>query len=77
MKIYKVGNTSRAICSECKEVQATTFKLRDVPLEGSDWIVQSIMVGVCDMCDMTVVIPAQSTPAIKAAIKESSKSLTT
>jgi len=71
MKIYKVGDTSRAICSECEKVQTTTFKLRDVPLEGSECIVQSIMVGVCDVCDMTVVIPAQSTPAIKAAIKSS------
>jgi hypothetical protein len=71
MSPYAPGDKSKAICSTCQKLTTTTFVIRDVPYadeEGSG-IVRGILAASCDTCSHIVAIPAQSTPAIKAAIE--------
>lgn len=68
MKIYKVGDKSKAVCSFCKEMVSTTFKVKSVPLSGSKGKVRDILAGVCDRCDRVVSIPQQSVPRIKETL---------
>lgn len=67
MKFYKEGDKSRAICSFCEGLVHTTFLRRDVPFDDGVGSASGVLVSVCDTCDRTVGVPAQSTPAIKAA----------
>lgn len=64
---YRSGDKSRAICSQCGKVVATTFQYRTVPFDDGKGSAPNILVGVCDDCDGVVSIPAQSTVAIRQA----------
>lgn len=67
MKFYQEGDKSLAICNRCEDLVQTTFTRRNVPFDDSVGQVKGVLVSVCDVCDQVVGVPAQSTPAIKAA----------
>lgn len=73
MKIYKVGDTSKAVCHNCKAVKPTTFQLRDIPFSDGEGVVKNVIAGVCDICNEVVSTPPQSTPNIKKSIEEKRK----
>ncbi len=60
MKLYKVGDKSRAICPQCEQIRSPTFAERDVPLSSGTGMVHDVLVGVCDVCDTVVSVPQQS-----------------
>ena len=63
VKVYREGETGKAVCPEDGLV-ATTFAYRDVPFEDGRGLVKDILVAVCDVCGKVVATPPQSTPAI-------------
>lgn len=69
MKLYKVGDKSKALCWKCEKLTNTTFKTRSVLLSSDRGLVDSVLVSVCDTCDETVGVPQQSIPRIKESIK--------
>jgi hypothetical protein len=69
MKLFKVGEKSKAICESCKVIRPTTFQLRDVPFSSGSGVAKNILVATCDHCDEVVSIPQQSVPRIKEALK--------
>jgi hypothetical protein len=71
VKLYKVGDRSRAICSFCAQVRSITFRERDVPLSSGKGSVHDVLAGVCDHCDHVVSIPQQSVPRVKEAVVRS------
>lgn len=75
MKLYRDGDVSRAFCSHCAKVVKTVFARRDVPFNDAKGSAKNILVGVCNVCDSVVSIPAQSTPAIAEARKREAVSL--
>lgn len=75
MKIFKVGDKQKAVCESCQSVTNVTFVLRNVPFSDGSGIVRNVLVGVCDSCDESVVIPHQSTPAIKKRFDAQRKSI--
>ena len=75
MKILQEGDKGRAICDRCAGIVATTFVRRDVPFSDGSGLAKNILVGACDTCGQTVSIPAQSTPAIGRARKETATSI--
>ncbi|PHS20613.1 MAG: hypothetical protein COA86_01310 [Kangiella sp.] len=75
MKILKVGDTKKVACNTCKSFQGVTFQLRDTPFNDGSGIVKNVLVGVCNACDSVVVLPHQSTPAIKKQLEKQRKSL--
>lgn len=70
MSPCKPGDKSQAICPECVQIVSTTFERRYVQLDDGSATVPDILAGVCDLCDMVVSIPAQSTPEIKQVIEQ-------
>lgn len=75
MKLYKMGEKSKAICSFCNRLRSTTFKERDVPLSAGKGIVPNVLVAVCDACDRVVSVPQQSVPRIREAVRFSRHSI--
>jgi len=75
MKILKVGDTTKVACNSCQSFQSTTFKLRDTPFSDGSGVVKNVLVGVCNNCDSVVVLPHQSTPAVKNKIEVQRKTL--
>jgi len=75
MKILKVGDTKKAACNACELFQDITFQLRDTPFSDGTGIVKNVLVGVCNVCDSVVVLPHQSTPAVKKQLEKQKKSL--
>lgn len=75
MRIFKVGDTQRAACSNCKSFKDVTFQLRDVPFSDRRGIVKNVLVGVCDCCNSVIVLPHQSTPAVKKELEVHRKAL--
>ena len=69
MTIFQDGDKSRAFCNYCADVVDTTFCHRDVPFSDGYGLAMAILVSVCDTCQKTVAIPAQSTPSIAGARK--------
>lgn len=69
MKLYKVGEKSKAICQRCGEIRPTTFMERTVSLSSGKGSVSDVLVAVCDACKDIVSIPQQSTPMIQESIK--------
>lgn len=67
MKLYQERDKSRAICCHCEGLVQTTLTRRNVPFDDGVGEVKGVLVSVCDVCDKVVGVPAQSTPAIKAA----------
>ncbi len=75
MKILKVGDTKKAACNTCESFQNVTFQLRNTPFSDGSGIVKNVLVGVCNACDSVVVLPHQSTPAVKKQLEKQRKSL--
>lgn len=75
MKIFKVGDSKKAICEHCGTLQLATFKLRDVPLSDGSSVVKNVLAGVCDHCDHVCLLPHQSTPAVKAQLDAQRKAI--
>ncbi|HJM49287.1 MAG TPA: hypothetical protein QGF63_05490 [Alphaproteobacteria bacterium] len=67
MKFFEPDEKGKALCEFCQKLVGTTFSYRDVPFSDGPGTVKDILVAVCDQCDSVVSVPAQSTPAIKAA----------
>ena len=57
---YKEGETSKAICPECKKLVPTTLRTRDHTLNE---MTKAVLVSVCDECNTTVGIPHSSAKA--------------
>jgi hypothetical protein len=77
MKIYKVGDKQKAVCESCQSLTDATFKLRDVPFSDGSGTVKNVLAGVCDSCNEVVLIPHQSTPAIKKQLDTHKKAVET
>jgi hypothetical protein len=77
MKIYKVGDKQKAVCESCQSLTDATFMLRDVPFSDGSGIVKNVLAGVCDSCNEVVLIPHQSTPAIKKQLDTQKKAVET
>lgn len=75
MKILKVGDTKKAICTQCQSLQKVIFQLRDVPFSDNSGVVKNVLAGICDNCDSVAVLPHQSTPAVKKQLAVQRKSL--
>ena len=75
MKILKVGDATKAACNTCESFRAITFKLRNTAFSDGSGVVKNVLVGVCDVCDSVVVLPHQSTPAVKKQLEKQRKSL--
>jgi hypothetical protein len=69
MKLYKIGDKSKAVCSTCKAVRPTTFQERDVPMRSGRGLVRDVLVAVCDVCGEVVAIPHQSAPRIAETLR--------
>ena len=67
MRFFIEGEKGQALCHPCGGLVATTFIRRDVPFSDGKGSAQNILVGVCNHCEQVLVIPAQSTPAIRDA----------
>lgn len=76
MKIYKVGDKQKAVCESCQSLTEATFMLRDVPFSDGSGVVKNVLVGVCD-CGEVMLIPHQSTPAIKKQLDAQKKAVET
>ncbi len=74
-QLYQDGGKGRAICPSCAEVRSLTWKRVDVPFSDGEGLARNILAGVCDTCGNVIAIPAQSTPAIRAARRAAPKSL--
>lgn len=70
MKVFKEGDKSKAICSDCKILVPTTFRIRPVPFSSGKVIVPDILVAVCDFCDSVVSLPQQSVPKVARSLSE-------
>ena len=65
----KAGDIDIGPCYTCKTFVTITYKIRDVPLSDDSGIVRNVLVGVCASCDSVCVLPTQSTPTIREALK--------
>lgn len=65
MKIFKVGDRQKAACDTCQSFEMATFQLRDVPFSDGSGLARNVLVGVCSQCDSVILLPHQSTPAVK------------
>ena len=65
--LVRQGDESSAICHKCRKVRPTRYEYRTVHLEKSKIDVPDVLVGVCQTCDATVMLPHQSTPRIREA----------
>ncbi len=70
MKIFKVGDTQKAICNNCASLENTTYKLGDLPVSDGLGVVKNVLVGICDNCESVVVLPHQSTLLVKKHIEK-------
>ncbi|MCF2949368.1 hypothetical protein L0668_14710 [Paraglaciecola aquimarina] len=77
MNIFKVGDKKKAVCETCQSLTDATFLLRNVPFSDGSGIVKKVLAGVCDKCDEVVLIPHQSTPAIKKQMDVQKKAVET
>ena len=75
MRLYKLGEKSKALCQFCEQAVSTTFRERDVPLSSGTGMVSNILVAVCDTCDRIVGIPQQSVPRIQEVMHFSRHSI--
>jgi len=75
MRFFRKGDKSKAVCEDCAELVSTTFDYRTVPFSDGKGEAKDILVAVCDQCDRVVATPPQSTPAIRAARANATKSI--
>lgn len=66
MKLFHENEKIDGLCEDDGRVRAT-LRYRDHELEGGLGVVRNVLVSVCDLCDQTIGIPHQSTPAIRDA----------
>ncbi len=71
MKIFKVGESQKAACSNCQSFENATFQLRDVPFSDGTGVVKKVLVGVCDKCESVTVLPHQSHLRLNVNMKQS------
>lgn len=69
MRIWKVGDKSKAICETCNDIKETTFGKHDLPFEELNGVARDVLAAACDDCGTVVAIPPQSTPQIKQALE--------
>ncbi len=69
MRIFKVGDSQKALCGSCRSLENATFMLRDVPFSDGSGVVKNVLVGVCDKCDHVSILPHQSTPVVKKELE--------
>ncbi len=62
-------DAGQAVCSNCKKMVDTTYRLRDVPLNDDNGVVKNILIGVCDVCAETVSMPQQSAAAVQKELQ--------
>lgn len=74
-RLFHEGDKSQAICHHCQKMVETTFVRRTVPFSDGKGAVKDLLVAVCDVCDVVVATPAQSTPAIQDARRKAVKSI--
>lgn len=77
MRIFRVGDTQKAICHSCKGIQDAIFGLRDVPLSDGGGLVKNVLVGICPICDDVILLPHQSTPLVKQHLDTRRKAIET
>jgi hypothetical protein len=77
MKIFKVGDTQKAVCESCRSIQDAVFALRDVPFSDGSGLVKNVLVGVCSQCDAVILMPQQSAPAVKKQLDTRKKAVET
>jgi len=65
MKIFKVGDRSKAMCSYCKKMVETTFAVKNVPVSHGKGSVSGVLAGVCNKCKKVISIPQQSAPRVR------------
>lgn len=70
-----VGDSKKAVCTQCGSFQKITFRLKDTPFSDGSGIVKNVLVGVCDSCDSVAILPHQSTPAVKKQLEKQRKSI--
>lgn len=70
MELWNIGDRSEAICGHCKDIVPTTFVVRAVRLEDAKVTVPNVLVAVCNRCDETAAIPAQSGPLLHDALEK-------
>ncbi|MCP3429720.1 hypothetical protein [Opacimonas viscosa] len=73
MNKYKEGESTKAICENCKALVNARYKVRDVPFSDGRGTVKDILAIVCGNCERVIGIPHQSTPAIKKAFEKYDK----
>jgi len=69
MKIFKVGDSQKAICENCRSLENATFALRDVPFSDGSGVVKNVLAGVCDKCDQVSILPHQSTSVVEKQLE--------
>lgn len=69
MKIWKEGESSRTICPTCRRRTDVTFRRRVVELKDPDISIPDVLAAVCCECDEIAMIPAQSSPRLRAGFK--------
>lgn len=67
MTLYKAGDTSHAICTDCNALVSTRFMTRDVPFDDGKGVVKDVLAAVCTGCGNVVALPAQSMSAVQTA----------
>jgi hypothetical protein len=68
MKIWKEGDPSTALCPSCERIRDVAFRRRAVEMDPGVSI-PDVLVAVCCDCDGIAMIPAQSSPRLRAGFK--------
>lgn len=69
MRILQEGDKGSALCPHCEERVLIRYEYRTFHLNESGVDVENVLLGVCEQCDETVTVPAQSSAKLKAARK--------
>lgn len=75
MKILKEGDQATGLCESCKTRNPIIYRYRSVYLKKTEVDISHVLVGVCDVCDEIVSIPAQSFPRLKEAREKAEKKI--
>lgn len=73
MKIYKEGDTGKALCETCEGLVDTIYQVRDLPLSDGSGEAKDVLAIVCSSCDTVCGIPHQSLPLVQKAVSESKR----
>lgn len=75
MQILKVGDSQKAACEHCRSFKTATFMLKDVPFSDGSGLAKNVLAGVCEGCGQVILLPHQSTPAVKQQFEAQRKAL--